>query len=187
VPLVKLGSSCLCLGIALALGCGATEGNATSKGTLNGQAFAAVDAVYASDISPPIYLSIYTGVDQLTGNVTGILVSADPHACGDISNPMTPGSTGFFAIVFAYDGMGNASAPTGPGTYFVFDPTAPFGAGNTAVVSEAPCGGGLANGGTVVLTSVSPNLAGTFDITFEDGSEVDGGFSAVSCPAASCD
>jgi hypothetical protein len=174
----------ICLGLA---GCGATEGIASSTGDLNGTPFSAADSVYASEITPPIYLSTYTGVDQLVGDVTGLLVSSDPHACGDLSDPMTPGSTGFFAILFADDGQGNATAPSGPGVYYVFDPTAEFGQGNTAVVSESPCTGGVANGGTVTLTSVSPNLAGTFDITFEDGSQVDGGFNAVSCGAATCD
>jgi hypothetical protein len=183
---VRPSNVCVAFTLALA-GCGATEGTATSGGDLNSTPFQAVDAVYASDITPPIYLSTYTGIDQLVGTVTGILVSSDPHACGDISNAMAPGSTGFFAILFADDGQGNATAPSGPGAYYVFDPTAPFGQGNTAVVSEEPCAGGVANGGTITLTSISPNLAGTFDITFEDGSEVDGGFKAVACGAATCD
>jgi hypothetical protein len=173
-----------CLALAA---CGATEGVASSKGSLSGTSFSAVDAVYASGITPPIYLSTYTGIDQLVGNVTGLLVSSDPHACGDISTPLSPGGTGFFAILFGCDGEGNASVPSGPGTYYVFDPSESFGAGNTAVVSEAPCGGGVANGGTFTLTSVSPDLVGTFDITFEDGSEASGSFQAVSCGAATCD
>ncbi len=184
-PVRRLGTY-LVVWTALA-GCGATEGTANSKGSLNGVAFSAVDSVYASGISPPIYLATYTGVDQLVGRVTGLLVSSDSHACGDISNPMTPGSTGFFAILFTDDGHGTVTSPTGPGTYYVSDPTSPFGQGQVAVVSEKPCGGGVANVGTVTLTSVSPNLGGTFDITFQDGLEVSGSLNAVSCGAASCD
>lgn len=183
---VKGSNSWVVLGLLFA-SCGATEGTATSKGNLNATPFTAVDSVYASGITPPIYLSTYTGVNQLVGSVTGLLVSSDPHACGDISNPMSPGSTGFFAILFADDGQGNATAPTGPGTYYVFDPTAPLAQGSTAVVSESPCGGGVASGGTVTLTSVSPDLNGSYDITFEDGSEVSGNFGAVACGAATCD
>lgn len=173
--------------LALA-GCGATEGTASSKGSLNGTSFTAVNSVFASGISPPIFLSSTTGVNQLLGQVTGLLVSSDPHACGDISNPMAPGGTGFFAILFSDDGSGNATPPSGPGTYDVFDPTSPLAQGNTAVVGESLCTlGGVASGGAVVLTRVSPNLVGTYDVTFEDGSEVSGSFSAVSCDAATCD
>ncbi len=186
MPAVRRPSTHIVICLAVA-GCGATEGTATSKGSLNGTSFAAVDSVYSIGITPPIYLSTYTGVDQLVGNVTGLLVSSDPHACGDISDPMNPGSTGFFAILFADDGQGNATPPGGPGTYYVFDPTASFAQGDIAVVSESPCGGGVASGGAFTLTSVSPDLTGSYDITFEDGSEVSGSFSAVSCGAATCD
>jgi hypothetical protein len=173
--------------VFLLASCGATEGTASSKGSLNGVPFTAVDSVYAAGITPPIYLSTYTGIDQLVGKVTGLLLSSNPNACGDISNPMSPGSTGFFAILFADDGQGNATAPTGPGTYYVFDPTGPLAQGNTAVVSESPCGGGVASGGTFTLTSVAPDLNGSYDVTFEDGSEVSGSFAAVACGAATCD
>jgi hypothetical protein len=176
------------IAVLLALAdCGATEGQATSAGDLNGTSFSAVDSVYSTGITPPIYLSTYTGVDQLVGSVTGLLVSSDSHACGDISNPMTPGSTGLCAILFADDGQGNVTAPAGPDVFYVFDPTAPFAEGNNAVVSEEPCAGGVASGGTFTLTEISPNLIGSYDVTFEDGSEVKGTFNAVPCSAATCD
>jgi len=152
---------------------------ATVSGNINGQAFGAQDAVSNVLTAGP-------------NSVALILVTNVASACAKVSASQVPRNGKVILILAGALSAASVSAPAAPGSYRVF--TAAVINSQTGNVAQAvyqsvdgtcfPNGDLEATGGTVTFTRIDTSgQAGTFDLTFSDGSHATGTFTANKCTA----
>jgi hypothetical protein len=166
--------------LAAALACG------SSSGMVRGQPMKPVDAV-----SSPARVSL----GAISADVAAIVLSDVSGVCGKLTANTEPRNGKALVILLAdVDRSSYAvTAPTGPGTFDVYNPAGAFGLppAHLAVVrfgvndscAEVPEQSAVATSGSVNLTSVSATgYAGTYTIGFETGEQITGEFHTASCP-----
>jgi len=159
--------------------CGGSSGPASVNGNIGGESMGAQDAV--SNVTT-----------QGADSQGFIFITNAPATCSKLQANQQPKNAKALGIGVANVTASNFSAPTGTGTFTVY-PSSSVGLGNAAVVEYVatnatcqPIADIEATSGTVTLTRVDNNgYAGSFDITFSDGSHVTGNFTASRCAALS--
>jgi hypothetical protein len=159
---------------------GHTAAGNVVTGTLGGSSFGALDAV-ANTVSANGF-----DFDMMS---TMVEMTTFANDCSlQMTSTGTPNGHLLMFDLATTDSAGHSAPVTGPGTFTVFSGTAAPSSKLAEVYFEADGADCLkatdefATSGTVTLTSATPPLAGTFDVTFSDG-HVTGSFAAASCTA----
>ena len=170
---------------AALLVCAACGGGRSSPVSVNGNI--AGQPMGAQDAVSNVFAS---GADS----AALILFTNTANTCAKLSANQQPKNAKAIILTVGTQNATNISAPTAPGTYTVHDfATVKNVTGNVAVAQYAatdatctPIADADSASGTVTLTRVdSTGYAGSFDITFSDGSHITGSFTANRCAALS--
>src|SRR5437763_1340154 len=174
--------------LAAGLACGSGSGStgATLNGVVRGQPMKPVDAV-----SSPARVSL----GAISADVAAIVLSDVSGVCAKLTANTEPKNGKALVMMLADVDRSSfaVTAPSGPGTFDVFNPAGTFGIppAHLAVVrfgvhescAEVPEQSAVATSGAVKLTSVSAGgYAGTYTIGLETGEQITGEFHAASCP-----
>jgi len=184
IALVK-GISALFLVAALGCGGGGPNVGATFNGVVRGQPMTPADAV-----SSPAHL-LFSGVDA---QVAAIVLTDVPNVCPKLSANTQPRSAKALLIALAdFNAFPpSLTAPAGPGTFTVYDPTSggippahlavvSFAADDASCIPTVQPAAGTS--GSVRITSASGgSFTGTYTVGFETGEQVNGEFHTANCP-----
>jgi hypothetical protein len=161
------------------------------SGTVSGQPFTPADA------SALVLSAATCDFDGTAANATGLLIGfgsfhglcalVTGHAgCANKAN-----ATIVTALLVRANVVGGDAGPVRPGTYTVSAQTpVPDAQGNITIPqaliskTDAACGTPqipVAIGGTIRIDAIGPNVTGSADLTFDDGSRVAGDFSTPAC------
>lgn len=173
--------------LAAGLACGSGSGStgATLNGVVQGQPMKPVDAV-----SSPARVSL----GAISADVGAIVLSDVSGVCAKLTANAEPKNGKALIIMLADVDRSSfaVTAPSGPGTFDVFNPQAlgippahlavvRFGVNESC--AEVPELSAVATSGSVKLTSVSNGAyAGTFTLGLETGEQLTGEFRTASCP-----
>jgi len=175
------------IGVVLcALGCGSGSAGGSFNGVVRGQPMKPADA-----ISSPARVSL----GPISADVGAVVLTDVPGVCGRVTANTEP-KNGKALVLFLADFNRQtltATAPAGPGTFDVVNPSAPglpppHGAVVTFGVNDAACEqiaaqSAVATSGAVKITSLSGGAySGTYTVGFETGEVVSGEFHAATCP-----
>jgi len=162
--------------LALLIGCGGGSSNSTFSGAIRGRQLRPADAISGS--------GSYRISSTQSINVAVVVLSSASGLCGNASAGRQPKNSQFFVITLSDRTGPQTAIPTAPGTYTVNSTTKFAGVGylETDATCQTPMAlQATANSGTVVLTSVTNGLSGSFDVTLDTGDHVTGSFNAPNC------
>ncbi len=174
--------------LAAGLACGSGSGStgATLNGVVRGQPMKPAEAV-----SSPARVSL----GSISADVAATVLSDVSGVCAKLTGNTEPKNGKPLIIMLADVDRSSfaVTAPSGPGTFDVFNPEGAFGIplAHLAVVrfgvndsgAEVPEQSAVATSGAVKLTSVSASgYAGTYTIGLETGEQISGEFHTASCP-----
>ncbi len=190
---------------ALAAACGSSSsgGGGGLTGTVGGRAFSPAEAraIPAGTGATPCPVPLGGGTVNVGVKAFALEVTSYADACGDFASSqckLHQGAQNVTVLLAKVNPAGTEPA-LGPGTYTVSSsPTVavPDGTGLLTVAfaqalgTDAVCAGTPSpsvQGGTIRLDQVAGPVAGHLSLTFQDGSLLEGDFSAPLCTGASPD
>jgi hypothetical protein len=171
---------------AVALGCGggSAPAGATFNGTVHGQPMKPAEAISST---------ARVSLAAISADVLAIVLTDAAGACAKVGANTEPKNGKALILLLADFNNFVISAPSGTGTFSVYDPSggglppahvavATF-AVNDASCNEVPAQSAIATSGSVKLTSGSGGAySGTYTIGFDTGDQVSGEFHTAYCP-----